>query len=264
MSKIALVTGGSSGLGLSMAKNLAGKGYIPVICARNAERLDTAVNELKSGGHQAWGFRSDVTDESSLRAVFDEVRTRFGRIDFLILNAGVVTASLLEDFADAGSLKSDLETYLWGTILSAYIFLPLLEPGSKILMISSGFGLMGPAGYTVYAAAKAGIINFAEALRRELLHKKISVYVTCPGDMDTPQYRNEYASMPAWMKQEAPRGMMHPDEAAKKILGKCTGNRFLIIINFEILGLIMATRLLPRRIRDAIIDRMLPLPGETQ
>lgn len=260
MSKIALITGGSSGLGFSMAKNLAAKGYTPVICARNGERIDSAVEQLRSGGHEAWGFRCDVTDESNLRAVFEEVKQRFGTIDFLILNAGVVSCKLLEDFTDATSLKKDLETDLWGTILSAHVFLPLLVSGSKILMISSGFGLMGPAGYSIYAAAKAGIINFAESLRRELLHKKIPVYVTCPGDMDTPQLHEEIRSMPAWMKQEAPRGMMHPDTAAEKILKKCRGNRFLIIINFEILGLILCSHLLPRRIRDAVIDRIFPLP----
>lgn len=262
MSKIALITGGSSGLGFSMAKNLAGKGYIPVICARNMEKIESAVKELQRSGYEAWGFQCDVTDESNLRSLFEEVKKRFGKIDFLILNAGVVSCRLLKDFDTTDSLKKDLDIDLWGTILPAYIFQPLLIPGSKILMISSGFGLMGPAGYSVYAAAKGGMIIFAESLRRELLHKKISVYVTCPGDMDTPQFHEEHRSMPAWMKtQEAPRGMMHPDVAAEKILKKCSGGRFLIIINFEIMGLVFFTKLLPRRIRDAVIDRLFPLPS---
>lgn len=260
MSKTALITGGSSGLGFEMARNLAEKGYTLIILARNSEKIDRAVGELRSNGHDVTGFQCDITDEARLREVFAEVKLKFNSIDFLILNAGVVTSKLLNDFHDSKDLKHDLEINLWGTILSAYVFLPLLIPGSKILMTSSGFGLMGPAGYTVYGASKAGVINFAESLRRELLHKKIAVYVTCPGDMDTPQYHEEHRSMPEWLKQEAPRGMMHPKIAAEKILKKCTGKRFLIIINFEIFALILFSKLFPRRIRDAAIDSMFPVP----
>jgi len=260
MSRTALITGGSSGLGFELAKNLAEKGFTTIIIARNREKLDRAVKEMGSSGHDVSGFQCDITDEDRLGEVFREVKERFGRIDFLVLNAGVVTCKLLADFKNSEELKRDLKINLWGTILSTYVFLPLLNPGARILMISSGFGLMGPAGYSVYAASKAGMINFAESLRRELLHKKISVHVACPGDMDTPQYHEEHRTMPAWMKQDAPRGMMHPKKAAEKILKKCTGNRLLVIINFEILGLILFTRLLPRKLRDAILDRMFPLP----
>ena len=195
-----------------------------------------------------------------LREVFGEVSDRYAKIDFLILNAGVVTCKLLSDFKNSKELKHDLDINLFGTIVSAHVFLPLLIPGSRILMISSGFGLMGPAGYTVYAASKAGMINFAESLRRELLYKKIAVYVACPGDMDTPQFHEEHRTMPEWLKQGAPRGMMHPKIAAEKILKKCNGKRFLIIINFEIFALILLTKLTPRRIRDFMIDTMFPLP----
>ena len=260
MTKIALITGGSSGLGFELAKNLAGQGYTPILLARNREKIDRAVSDISSSGHEAIGFPCDITDEIRLREVCAEVQERFGYIDFLILNAGVVTCKLLCDYASAEELKRDLEIDLWGTILSAHVFLPLLDPGAKILMISSGFGLMGAAGYSVYAAAKAGMINFAESLRRELLHRKVSVYVACPGDMDTPQYHEEQRTMPEWMKQEAPRGMMHPAVAAGKILKKCSGRRFLIIINGEIMALMLLTKLTPRWFRDAMLDRMFPIP----
>jgi short-subunit dehydrogenase len=119
---------------------------------------------------------------------------------------------------------------------------------------------MGPAGCSVYAASKAGVINFAESLRRELLRHHITVHVACPGDMETPQFFEEHRAMPEWMKQPAPRGMMPPRVAAQKILKKCRGRRFLIIINGEILALILLTKLTPRWFRDYMIDRMFPLP----
>jgi len=260
LSKVALITGGSSGLGLEMSLILASKGYDIIILARNKDRLEQAVNKISQTRACVHGYQCNITNEMSLREVYSKIYEKYKKIDFLILNAGVVSCKLLSDFKDSAELKYDLEVDLWGTILSTYVFLNLLVTGSKILMVSSGFGLMGPAGYTTYSAAKAGIINFAESLRRELLNKQISVYVTCPGDMDTPQLQEEIRQMPPWMKKETPRGMMHPSTAAEKILKKCTGKRFLIIINSEIQALIILTKLLPLRIRDAIIDRMFPIP----
>jgi len=261
MKKTALITGGSSGLGFEMADRLGAEGYALILIARNKDRLDQAVKTLSDRGYAVVGYPCDVTDEDGLQAIRDDVRQKFGRIDFLVLNAGIVNCRLLSDFDSIAELKKDLDVDLWGTILSTYFFLPLLDNGSKILMISSGFGLMGAAGYSVYGAAKAGIINFAESLRRELLHRHISVHVACPGDMDTPQFHEEQKNSPGWMKKGAPRGMMHPRIAAEKILRKCKGNRLLIIINVEIASLIMLTKFVPRRLRDYLLDKTFPTPG---
>ncbi len=260
MSKTALITGGSSGLGFELAKLLAEQGYVPVILARSPEKIEKAAAALRIGGREAMGFPCDVTDANRLQEACGEVRQRFGSLEFLAVNAGAATIRLLEDYTDADSLKRDLETNLWGAILTARTFLPLLKPGAKVLFISSGFGLMGPAGCSVYAASKAGVINFAESLRRELLGRRITVHVACPGDMETPQLFEERRSMPEWMKRPAPRGRMSPRVAAQKILKKCRRRRFLILINREILALVLLAKLAPRRFRDAMIDRIFPLP----
>jgi 3-dehydrosphinganine reductase len=261
MRKTALVTGGSSGLGLALARELSRRGYGVILLARDPVRLDRAVEAIRSAGGAAEGFQCDIRDETGLRRVGAEIRERFGAIDFLALNAGVVTPGLLEDFRSGAELKRDLETNLWGTILCSYVFLPLLAPGSCLLMISSGFGLVGPAGYAVYAASKAGMINFAESLRRELLRRRIFVHVACPGDMLTPQYDRELAGQPAWMRKKAPRGLLSPEEAALRILKKCERGRFLIVINPEVHLLQILTRVLPRGLRDRLLDRVLPRPG---
>lgn len=259
--EVAVITGGSSGLGLAMAHNLAEEGYTTVLLARNPERLDAAVGSIREGSGEALGLSCDVTRVEDLKVAADEVRERFGTVRFLVLNAGVVHVGLLTDFERVEDLKADLDTDLWGTILSARMFVPLLTEGAKVLCISSGFGLMGPAGYTAYCAAKAGVINFAAALRRELLVRRISVYVACPPDIDTPQFHQEQASMPAWMKVAGVRGRpMASEEAASKILDRCRGNRFLIVINSEIRLLILLNRLLPLRWANAVLDRMFPRP----
>ena len=260
MSKTAVITGGSSGLGFELARLLSGQGYTPVILARNRGRIEGAVTELRRGGRDALGFSCDVTDGNRLCEVCAEVRNACASIDFLVVNAGMVTVRLLNEYGDPDSLKRDLETNLWGAILTAHTFLPLLNPGAKILFISSGFGLMGPAGYSIYAASKAGMINFAESLRRELLGRNITVHVACPGDMDTPQFHEEHRAMPEWLKRGARRGLLPPRAAAERIVKKCKGRRFLIVIDGGILALILLGKLTPRWFRDFLLDRMFPLP----
>lgn len=262
MSKTALITGGSSGLGLAMARELGKKGYSLILIARNEQKLECAVQELKSSSYATIGYSCDITDNKQLQEVLNQLKQESVNIDLLILNAGVVTCKLLSDFSTPQELKHDLEINLWGTILSTYIFLPITAKGGRILMISSAFGLMGPAAYSVYAASKAGIINFAESLRRELLCKGISVHVTCPGDIDTPQLHEEHKKLPDWFKQNDPRKVMSPATAAKIILKKCFKNKFLIIINFEVFMLLMLNKLLPRRLRDLFVDRIFPLPEQ--
>jgi short-subunit dehydrogenase len=175
----------------------------------------------------------------------------------------VVTTKLLSDYTDTTSLKQDVEIDLWGTILTTWQFLPLLDRGSKILMISSGFGLMGTAGYSMYCAAKAGIVNFGESIRRELLGRNINVYVACPGDMDTPQFHEEMKNAPAWMKKETPRKLMSTRIVAARILKQCSGSRkFLILPASDVKLLVVVSKIVPRKFRDFLLDKMFPQPGK--
>lgn len=261
-SPIAVITGGSSGLGLAFARKLSKEHYLPVLIARNSKRLDQAVQSIREQGEPAESFSADVTRPQALQDISKQLQERFRKIDFLILNAGVVHTRLLTDYEEIEEMKEDIDIDLWGSILTARYLVPLLAPGSKVLIISSALGLLGLAGYSTYCAAKAGLINFAESLRRELLYKGISVYVACPADIDTPQFQNEIAQMPDWMKKERdarPRALS-ADVAAVKILKKCRGGRFLITINFEISLLLFLSRILPRRVRDLLLDRIFPRP----
>ncbi|MGZ4048726.1 MAG: SDR family NAD(P)-dependent oxidoreductase, partial [Bacteroidia bacterium] len=190
-----------------------------------------------------------------------QVKAEYKQIDYLVLNAGVVTTKLLSDYKNTAEIKKDLEIDLWGTILSAYQFIPLLPAGSKVLMISSGFGLMGAAGYSMYCAAKAGIVNFGESLRRELLNKKINVYTACPGDMDTPQFHEEVKNAPAWMNKKTPRKLMKTELVASKILKQAKGSKkYLIVPSGDVNMLVVLSKILPRKFRDSLLDGMFPRP----
>jgi short-subunit dehydrogenase len=259
MQKVALITGGSSGLGYALAELLGKQGYSVVIVARNQERINKAVSALSAISVK--GISCDITDEAGLKKTFEQVKTEYGKIDYLVLNAGVVTTKLLSDYTNASEMKQDLEIDLWGTILSAHTFLPLLVNGTKVLLISSGFGLMGAAGYSMYCAAKAGIINFGECLRRELLGKGINVYVACPGDMDTPQFHEEIKNAPQWMKKQTPRKLMKTAEVAVKILKQAKGSKkYLIVPSGDVNLLVVLSKILPRKFRDSLLDGMFPRP----
>jgi short-subunit dehydrogenase len=260
--KTAVITGGSSGLGLAFAELLARQGYKVNVIARNQQRLEEATNNLQAKGYDCIGLPGDVTNVTEMLQVAATVHEKCGKIDFLIANAGVVHVNLMEEMS-YDEIKQDIEIDLWGAIVTAKSFLPFLNTPSKILFISSGFGLMGTAGYAAYCGAKAGVINFAEALRRELKHHGIAVHVACPSDIDTPQFHAETASMPTWMKVGSPPRVsaMPASVAAQKILRKCRGNRFLITITIDIWGLLLLTKLLPRQLRDWVLDMMFPRPS---
>jgi short-subunit dehydrogenase len=261
MSKIALITGGSSGLGLAFAKILGKQGFSIIILARNQDKIQLAINELNTLNIEAEGFSCDVSFETDLKRTSEKIHSIYAQIDFLILNAGTVTVKLLSDYTEVDEIKKDLDTDLFGVIGSTYYFLPMLKEGSKVLMTSSGFGLVGAAGYSVYCAAKAGIVNFAESLRRELLHRKINVYVACPGDMDTPQFRHEMESQPLWVKSDSPRKVVQVDWAAKRILKQCKGKyNFLVLSGRDVKLLYYVTKLVPRKWRDYLLDILLPRP----
>lgn len=260
LNQLALITGGSSGLGFAMAKQLAQEGYNLILLARNKDKLDCAVSDLQKSSSSVIGFQADITDQASLNVVADYLQKHNTKINFLILNAGIVLVNAVRD-ASSDDLKQVIDNDLYGSILSSKIFLPALDEKARVLFISSALGLVGAAGYGSYCAAKAGIINYAAVLRRELLGHA-SVYVACPADIDTPQYAAEKATMPDWMKRGNIRGkVLSADVVASKILKKCHGRTFLIMTNIDIYFLLLILpRFLPRSWFDWLVDRLLPRP----
>lgn len=258
--KVALVTGGSYGLGFALAEKLVADGYRVVILARDENKLAEAVAGLSLGAGSALGIPCDVTDPSSLLKAAERLREYESRIDFLIANVGSLHLGLLEELSPESAL-ADIDSGLSGTVLTAQTFLPFLGAGSKVLFIASGFGLMGAAGYATYCAANAGIINFAEAIRREWFRRDISVYVACPSDIETPGFQTEMRELRPWMKRARARGaLLESRTAASRILARCRGTRFLILINPELRILQLAKRLLPDCGLRLIIDWLFPKP----
>jgi short-subunit dehydrogenase len=261
MSKTAVITGGSSGLGFALAKLVGKQGFQVILIARNQEKLNSSVEELKKENIEATSFACDITNENELKQTVETIKQQYTKIDFLVLNAGVVTVKLLREYTSTAEMRHDLDIDLWGTIMSAYYFESMLVEGSRALLISSALGMFGIAGYTMYSAAKAGVLNFGEAWRRELINKNINVYVACPGDIDTPQYRGEIASHPDWMKKDTPRKVATADSVAKIIYKQCKGKRkFLILPAGDVKFLNFVSKAVPRKIKDSLVDSIFPKP----
>ncbi len=260
MSKVAVITGGSQGLGLAFAQNLAAQGYELVLIARNKAKLDDAVKLVEKGGGKALALSADISKPGDMDKAAARVKEKYDSVSFLINNAGIFTTEILENIGTE-QIKRDLDTSLFGTIICTRSFLPLMETGGKILFVSSGFGLMGAAGYSVYCAAKAGMINFAEALKRELHSRNISIYVSVPSDIDTPAFREEAKNMPEWLSVAAARAKpQSADIVAKKVLNKCRGSRFYIFSDGGVFLLYLLTKLLPKGLLDKILNGMFPKP----
>jgi len=196
--RVAVITGGSRGLGLAFAYALARAGYVPLLIARSQTALDAAVAALRAHQPATHGFCADVRDDAALARVAHSVQQQYSGIDLLVNNAGVVFPGefLRQNVAD---LHAQLETNLWGSIVTTRILGPLVRRGGAMLFVASGFGLIGVAGYAAYCASKAGLLSFADALAHELRPRNVRIHVALPADIDTPGFRDELRQAPAWL-----------------------------------------------------------------
>lgn len=261
MSKIAVVTGASQGLGQALAKKLALDEFTVILVARTESKLNNVAGEIREKGGKALVMPTDISDAKAVDQLVRDVKEKFGAIDFLINNAGVFTTKLVEEM-DIEDIKKDIDVSLFGAIICTRKFIPMIKSNGRILFIASAFGLMGAAGYSVYCASKAGIINFAESVRREVKSRKVSVHVATPGDIDTPAFREEEKNMPEWMGMVGARPTpLSADMAAQRILKKCSGKRFFIFSDFNIRSLYLMQKLVPKWLSVYILDLMFPKPN---
>lgn len=246
-----------------MAKQLRAQDHNLLLLARDEKKLNSSAEQLASEPGEGFikTIACDVSDEDAINAGLKTELKDIESIDFLIINAGVTSINLLSDYSRLSDVTRDLKINLIGAVASTYLCMPYLKPGSRILFISSGFGLVGAPGYSLYCASKAGLNNFADALRREVMHRNIHIHVACPGDIDTPMYAGELEIMPDWIREKMGRGKPMPVEtAAKFILEKCFKNQFMIVPSSDVKGLMAIQKLLPRKIATRIVDNLFPKP----
>ncbi|MEE3261909.1 MAG: 3-oxoacyl-ACP reductase FabG [Candidatus Latescibacterota bacterium] len=180
--KIAIVTGGSRGIGRAIALRLAASGADVAVCARNAEAAAETATLVAQVGARSLARSVDVTDAEQVGDLVKEVSDQFGGPDILVNNAGITRDNLLMRMKEE-DWDAVLETNLKGAFTcSKAVARPMMKARSgRIISISSVVGIVGNAGQANYAASKAGLIGFSKSLARELASRNITVNVVAPG-----------------------------------------------------------------------------------
>ena len=186
--KVAVITGGNSGIGFGIAEAFRNEGATGAITGRNQATLDSSVEALGEG---FIGIRGDVTNQDDLENIFQKTADVFGRIDVLAVNAGGVVDGIplgvISDVTEEG-----YDRYMDLNLKSAYFTvqksLPYLNDGASVILIGSSAAHRAAPGMAIYSAAKAAIISLAKGLSLDLLARNIRVNTLSPGSIDTPVF----------------------------------------------------------------------------
>jgi NAD(P)-dependent dehydrogenase (short-subunit alcohol dehydrogenase family) len=180
--KVAVITGGNSGIGLATAKLFVDEGAKVAIFGRDAATLDRAAQVL---GSQALAVRGDVTSAGDLKALYEQVKRQLGGVDIVFANAGVAEFVPLEAVTDEHYAKV-MDINVKGVILTVQQALPVLNAGASVILTTSGVNKIGLPGSTVYTATKAAVRSFARTWSAELIGRGIRVNALSPGYTETP------------------------------------------------------------------------------
>lgn len=260
--KRVFITGGSSGIGLSVALRLAAAGAHVAIAARGADRLESALAEIRANaarGDQVLIAKVlDVTDRQAVKRVAVETLDELGGLDILIANAGTAQAGWLQELPDSAFDEQVKVNYL-GHVNVVRAFLPhLMAQGhGDICLVSSMLGAVGSFGYTAYCGSKFAVAGFAEALRHELHPHGVRVTLFYPPTTETPGLERENVSKPlsVWLfESDSGFNKVHEaDAVARALLGAIEKGRFGSTAGLESRLLLLGYRHLPglaRRMAD--------------
>jgi len=192
--RVALITGGTSGIGGATAVRFAKEGALVAITGRNAERGDDVVQSIIASGGEALFIQADVRFADECRRAVDETLERFGKIDVLFNNAGVFHPKTIPECTEE-EWDETIDSSLKGAFLmSKYVLPSMIEQGSgSIIHTSSGWGILGGDQAAAYCAAKGGLIVMAKAMAIDHGPAGIRVNCVCPGDVLTPMLPEDAA-----------------------------------------------------------------------
>jgi len=178
--KVAVITGGNSGIGFGIAEEFKNEGAKGVIVGRNQETLDSSLAQL---GDNFIAINADVTNLADLERVFKETSEKFGKIDVIVANAGGGTIGTVATIGEADYDKT-MDLNLKSVYFTVHKALPYMNDGGSIILAAH----RAYTSFTLYGAAKAAVIYFAKAFSSDLLDRKIRANVITPGTTDTPAF----------------------------------------------------------------------------
>jgi NAD(P)-dependent dehydrogenase (short-subunit alcohol dehydrogenase family) len=186
--RTALVTGGTSGMGLATARRLLDEGAQVVVTGRDETRLKAAADDL-DGGERLLAVRADAADPADLDALAAAVRDRYGRLDVVFANAGVATFGPLAELTEA-EFDRVVRTNVKGVFFTVQKALPLLVDGAAVVVNASWTRLRGLPGGALYSATKAAVHSLTRTLAAELAGRRIRVNSVSPGYIETPMFHD--------------------------------------------------------------------------
>ena len=213
--RAALITGGSSGIGLAIGSALGEDGYGVTLSSRRPEKLEAAAQQLREGGAEVNAMPANMADEDEIKALAEKHRERFGRLDVLVNNAGLGIGGPIAE-AETKKLDLQLDVNLRAVYLMTRECLPMLkEAGAEhgkalIVNTASIAGKYGQGWLAAYSATKFGVVGLSQAMHREFGHEGIQVTALCPGFVDT--------AMTEWIKEQvSPDEMIRPEDIAEAV-----------------------------------------------
>ena len=214
--KVAIITGSARGIGQATALKFAVEGARVVVCDLDRKAVDEVVAQITASGGQAVGFTLNVTDKASIAAMVKGVIDKYGRVDVLVNNAGIVDDAMLRKMTD-DQFERVIDINLKGTYncARAVVDIMVAQGAGVILNASSVVGLYGNFGQTNYAASKFGVIGMAKTWARELGRKGIRANAVCPGFVETTILKSIPQKVMQAMIDRVPLGRLaKPEEIA--------------------------------------------------
>ncbi|HKB84030.1 MAG TPA: 3-oxoacyl-ACP reductase FabG [Burkholderiales bacterium] len=214
--KVAIITGSARGIGRATALKFAAEGARVVVCDLDRIAVDEVVAQIAAAGGRAIGFTLNVTDKASIAATVNGVMDKYGRIDVLVNNAGIVDDAMFRKMTDE-QFERVIDVNLKGTYncARAVVDIMIAQNAGVILNASSVVGLYGNFGQTNYAASKFGVIGMAKTWARELGRKGIRANAVCPGFVETTILKSIPQKVMQAMIDRVPLGRLaKPEEIA--------------------------------------------------
>src|SRR6266480_388810 len=274
--KVAVITGGSRGLGLVLARDICAQGGSVALIARDREELARAKADLarRGGAPNAFGVQCDLLDAAQIEAAVRQIIDRFGKIDILINNAGIIEVGPLEHMT-----REDFERAMQLHFWAAYELISQIVPemrtwgGGHIVNISSIGGKVAVPHLAPYSVSKFALTGFSDAIRAELARDNIHVTTVAPGMMRTgshvnAKFKGKHDIEFAWFSASAgaPLISMNADRAARKILAACRRGQPSLTLTFAARGAILGNALFPNLTGYAmrLVNQFLPKPSAAE
>jgi short-subunit dehydrogenase len=269
--KTVLITGGSRGLGLVMAREFARHGTRLALCARDEEELERARLDLERFGVEVMVVRCDVRNRQEVNDMVAAVNARFGNVDVLVNNAGVIQVGPLEVMTEE-DFEQAMQAHFWAPLNTIMAVLPSMRQrkSGRIVNITSIGGKVAVPHLVPYSASKFALVGLSKGLRAELMKDGISVTTVCPGLMRTGSPRNaefkgQHRFEYAWfsISDALPLLTVSAENAARQVVRACKRGQAELVISIPAKIAVLFESLFPEAMYQilSVVNQLLPAPG---